>query len=526
MYARMDESFYNNMEPGAIQPALNNGYAIGPGATFASVQAAGLAPPAYAYPTSALDIADIQGSRALFDLPGGPLSMALGAQFFHKNENLTAPASMVSGVQLGDPYYAIGSQNDAAAFMELDAQVFKQLEVDGAVRYDNYNNGVGGSTTPKFSVKYKPVDMLALRGTWGKGFRAPSPAEGDQSGELFGQSGGIVDPVLCPNPSNPNARGNYPNMCNVALTGYQVAGTNLKPVTSTNETFGFIFEPAKQFNVSVDYYKITLKNDIISQSTFGEPDYLPGSLVRGQPGPQAYCPPSNATPVCTPAELVTQPTSVGLPLFASYPYINAGATQTEGIDVDLQTKWDLGIAGKLTGELNYTRTIEYNITVNGVSYDLAGTHGPSEISGDTGNPKDRAVANLTWDKGPFSATWTVNYTGPFVITDPSEASAGLGTCAGALQGQESLAYGYRFVSTSPTPGYLCSVHHFTESNIYVRVAANDHLDVHGSIVNLFNAQAPIDAQTYGGGGLLAYDGAFHQDGAIGRFFMVGATYKF
>jgi iron complex outermembrane receptor protein len=224
--------------------------------------------------------------------------------------------------------------------------------------------------------------------------------------------------------------------------------------------------------------------------------------------------------------LVTQPTSVGLPLFASYPYINAGATQTEGIDVDLQTKWDLGIAGKLTGELNYTRTIEYNITVNGVSYDLAGTHGPSEISGDTGNPKDRAVANLTWDKGPFSATWTVNYTGPFVITDPSEASAGLGTCAGALQGQESLAYGYRFVSTSPTPGYLCSVHHFTESNIYVRVAANDHLDVHGSIVNLFNAQAPIDAQTYGGGGLLAYDGAFHQDGAIGRFFMVGATYKF
>jgi hypothetical protein len=41
---------------------------------------------------------------------------------------------------------------------------------------------------------------------------------------------------------------------------------------------------------------------------------------------------------------------------------------------------------------------------------------------------------------------------------------------------------------------------------------------------LFNAQAPIDAQTYGGG-VLAYDGAFEQDGAIGRFFLVGATYK-
>jgi len=300
----------------------------------------------------------------------------------------------------------------------------------------------------------------------------------------------------------------------------------LKPVTSTNETFGFIFEPAKQFNVSVDYYKITLKNDIISQSTFGEPDYLPGSLVRGATAPESYCPPSNKEPVCTTSELITQNTPVGLPLFASYPYINAGATQTEGVDVDLQTKWDLGVIGKLTGELNYTRVVEYNITVNGVTYDLAGTHGPSEVSGDTGNPKDRAVASLTWDKGPVSATWTVNYTGAFDITDPSEASAGLGTCAGALQGEESQPYGYRFVSTSPTPGYLCQVRHFTESNIYMRIAVNDHLSVHGSIVNLFNAQAPIDAQTYGSGGLTAYDGAFEQDGAIGRFFMVGATYKF
>jgi len=48
-------------------------------------------------------------------------------------ENLTAPGSQVSGVQLGDPYYAVGSQNDAAVFTEFDAQVFNQLELDGAV---------------------------------------------------------------------------------------------------------------------------------------------------------------------------------------------------------------------------------------------------------------------------------------------------------------------------------------------------------------------------------------------------------
>ena len=43
---------------------------------------------------------------------------------------------------------------------------------------------------------------------------------------------------------------------------------------------------------------------------------------------------------------------------------------------------------------------------------------------------------------------------------------------------------------------------------------------------LFNAAAPADLQTYGGGGELAYDAALHQDGAVGRYFTLGATYRF
>ena len=41
-----------------------------------------------------------------------------------------------------------------------------------------------------------------------------------------------------------------------------------------------------------------------------------------------------------------------------------------------------------------------------------------------------------------------------------------------------------------------------------------------------NNLPPVDLMTYGGGGQLAYDGSFYQEGAVGRFFMVGATYKF
>jgi iron complex outermembrane receptor protein len=227
--------------------------------------------------------------------------------------------------------------------------------------------------------------------------------------------------------------------------------------------------------------------------------------------------------------LVTVNTPVGLPSFASYPYINAGAIQTEGLDVDFQTHFDLGMAGRLSAELNYTHIFEYNITEYSqscgcvVTYDLAGTHGPSEVSGDTGNPKERAVATVTWDFKALQVSATVNYTSSFLITDPSE---GINDCPTALQSEASGAYGFRFVAGGGAPAYLCSVRHFTETNLYARYAFGDHLALHGSINNAFNAQAPIDAQTYGGGGLLAYDGAFHQDGAIGRFFMLGATYKF
>jgi iron complex outermembrane receptor protein len=512
MYSRMELKELSLLEPGLVQPALNNGYVIGSGASAAAGSL--LAPEAVAHPTSTLYIADLHGSRPLFNLPGGPLSLAIGAQFFHKVENDLPPPTVSTGVQEGNAAFALGSQNDAAAFLEFNAQVVKQLEVDGAVRYDNYNNGVGGATTPKVSVKYKPIEQFVLRGTWGKGFRAPSPAENQQSGNFFG-AGSTNDPVLCPNPGTPNAKGNFPSQCNFGLFGLQQPGKTLAPVKSTNSTVGFIFEPSKMFNVSADYYHIKVTGDIISELQVGGIGAYT-SLVRGPAATLPFCTANN---VCTSSVV----TPVGLAAFGTFPYINAGETQTEGIDVDFQSHFDLGDFGRLTAELNYTHVIEYNQVVNGVTYHLSGTHGPSAISGDTGNPKDRAVFTLSWDKGPMLVSATVNYTSHFSITDPSSA---VNTCDQGLLYGGTSAYGGHFTPNANVPGYLCTVHTFTVVNLYGRYAMNDHLSVHGSINNVFNREPPIDAQTYGGGGQLAYDGSLNQDGAVGRFFLAGATYKF
>ena len=51
--------------------------------------------------------------------------------------------------------------------------------------------------------------------------------------------------------------------------------------------------------------------------------------------------------------------------------------------------------------------------------------------------------------------------------------------------------------------------------------------MHGSILNVFGTQPPVDLQTYGAAfGNALYNPAMAQAGAVGRFFNVGATYTF
>ncbi len=479
------------------------------------------APETSTHPSSTLGVGDLHASRSLFDMPGGPLSLGAGVQYIHKALNTTDPPSVVSGAQEGVLFYSVGSQDDIAEFLELGGKIFPQLEVTAAGRYDHYDT-YGGSFTPKFGLKYSPWQQFTVRGTWGKGFRAPSIAEAGQAGLAFGQ-GNTNDPVLCPN-GTANVKGTFNALCSYPAVGVQGSNPNLRAVNSQNATFGVIFEPIKAFNVSVDWYYIKLTNDIISAASAGGFYVDSIELVRG---------PSANLPVCTatttggvPCPTKVEATPVGYPAYTLVPYVNAGETKTSGYDLDMRGQFDLGDYGRLKGEINATYIEQYELIANNTIFNLAGTHGPQSISGDTGNPRGRAVTSLTWETGPVSTTLSMNYQSSFKIIDPS---SGYTTCLAALQGRSPSAYGSALsgsVTTLPSQWYgYCSVHHFTSVNLYSSYQATDHLQVHGSITNLFGSPAPVDLQTYGGGAELAYT-TLDQDGAVGRFFLAGITYKF
>jgi iron complex outermembrane receptor protein len=523
MYSSTSYIQGGDIEPGILNADIANGSYI-PGVSTNG--AALFAPPAEYHPSSELNLADLHGTRKLFDLPGGELAMGVGYQYIRKTTNANPGASIpaqVTGEQSGVPAFTIGEQDDNAAFVELDGTAFKSLEIDAAGRFDHYNT-YGSSVTPKLGLKWSPLDLLTVRGTWGRGFRAPSTSEAGLSGTTFGAAG-FQDPVLCKN--GVNAVGSYNAECSFPVVGYQPSNPNLKAVKSLNETLGFILEPSKNFNVSVDWYSIRLTNDIISQFEAGGLNAYT-SITRGPSGallPVCIAPPTTPGGTCVQSNV---PTPVGLIDFNTYPYVNAGTTQTEGLDVDMRSRFDLGSWGNIKAELSYTHVIEYNLTVAGTTYALAGTHGPAGISGDTGNPKDRAQLSLTWAKGPGSVTITENWIGPMSITDPS---SGLTNCATTLAFYGPTAYAPRytgsFTGAPPAAWYpYCTVQRYYETNLYAQYAVDDHLSVHGSILNLANNLPPVDLNTYGGGGGLAYDGSFYQEGAVGRFFMAGFTYKF
>ena len=91
-------------------------------------------------PTSQLDLIDVHATHDLFQMPGGPETMAIGAQWFKEAHDETPPAAIESGAQGGDSIYVIGTEYDRAAFVELDGNPIKSLNINLQGRYDNYKD--------------------------------------------------------------------------------------------------------------------------------------------------------------------------------------------------------------------------------------------------------------------------------------------------------------------------------------------------------------------------------------------------
>ncbi|HWG76850.1 MAG TPA: TonB-dependent receptor [Steroidobacteraceae bacterium] len=525
MYALTDEHHYGYVNFAALQTALTNGYLPGSGGPLV----ADVAPNLQSDVSNSLQVVDVRATRNLVTLPGGPLGLGVGVGFYHSYlDNTPSPAVDSGNFPTLTLAYAYGGQTDLNSYVELDAPVVKGLEIDAAERVDHYAT-TGGVGVPKFGVKYSPIDQITLRGTYGQGFRAPTAAESGHSADLSFTGFG-ADADLCPTqatPANysgtpglyyagPPGAGDVPYYCAYPAAQLQVGNPNLKAQRSTNYTYGVLFQPVPQTELSVDFWRIVISNPIIDNLEF--------------PTLNAFLPPTNISsprtgPVSLPVlqangSFANMSFPEGEPLYNESTYVNAGKMSVDGVDFDLAAHLDLGAYGRFSPELHWTHQMVWNV---GSCYagacktlHLAGTHGPSGISGDTGNPRDRAVLTLAWDRGPLNVTATVNYTGPYTNTDPS---LGLDTCTQMLDEY----YAYFKLANFSLPPHACAVKAFTDVNLYGDYAVSSHLLLFGSIQNLFNTPPPVDLGTYAGN--TSFNPSLAQAGAVGMFFDLGIRYR-
>jgi iron complex outermembrane recepter protein len=225
-------------------------------------------------------------SGSLFDLPGGPLGVAVGLEYRKLKGRFDPDPVVAAGFSSDIPALPTrGSYDVKEAFAEINAPLlsdtpfFELLELSGAVRLSDYSTS-GSTTTFKGGVNWKPFRDLRLRGTFAEGFRAPS------IGELFGTQSRF-DEVLddpCSSHSANAAPQRFANDATVraaciaagvpANGSYQQANAqisvstggnqNLDPETSKSWVVGGVYSPswAPGLSLEANWYKVKVEGAI------------------------------------------------------------------------------------------------------------------------------------------------------------------------------------------------------------------------------------------------------------------------
>jgi len=243
-------------------------------------------------------------------------------------------------------------------------------------------------------------------------------------------------------------------------------------------------------------------------------------VVQGQPLP---LPPGSTVPGQVPGSTITYD-EFGEVAFIVQPYINANSTQTSGFDVDLRHGFPVGKAGTVDLSLAWTHVGSFRRTVNGSTVEYAGTQGPYVLGSAGGTPKNRFTFDTTWQYHSLTTHLRLNYVGSMLARDHVEDYdpnvLGDGVIPPSVNPPFACAiYGPSGVPFPPG----CRVPAFTWFDLSLARKMDEHLTLNLSVENLFNRIAPFDPYTYGG---FNANATLHQSGIVGRFFRLGARYRF
>lgn len=331
--------------------------------------------------TLSTDSIDGQLSRELYQLRGGALTGAVGFSFRKEKLDFSPSAAYISGdvSGYGGQVAPLDAQrNEHSFFAEVDAPILKSLDADFQLRNDHYPTA--SATTPKVSLKFSPVEQVALRGSFGKGFREPSlPELYDQP--TLGTSSTFVDPVT-------KTSGQF----NVISGG----NPQLQPEKSRQFTLGLVLQPIRSVSATVDYFHIKVDHLV----TALDPQLIVDEAAAGNP---AY------------TGLVTRDADHNITSIEAIDR-NVNSVMTSGVDIDVNWKSQPSSWGRFGIDLNGTYTAKYDETLadGTVQHSVGRTIAPdgSAINAVTSGGilfKWRHTLTGSWTYGPSTLTLSQNF---------------------------------------------------------------------------------------------------------------------
>ncbi|SER60778.1 TonB-dependent Receptor Plug Domain [Sphingobium sp. YR768] len=201
-------------------------------------------------------------STELFQLPAGPVGFAavaeLGKQGYDLNPDPLALTDYYYGLKDSDGQ---GSRKHWALGGELRVPVTSFLQLLGAARYDRFRFGGGsvGKFTYNGGIELRPTSTLLLRAAYGTSFRAPDLHY------VFTGPGNThpseTDYYLCRTEEPDEDIGDC-SYADEGIVAQRNGNRKLKPETARSINAGIVWSPSRHFDVSVDYFRVSLSNQV------------------------------------------------------------------------------------------------------------------------------------------------------------------------------------------------------------------------------------------------------------------------
>jgi len=444
-------------------------------------------------------------SSQWFELPGGPVRFAIGAEyrrekaFYAYDDLVTSGATFLNAIAPFDPpSFAVKE-----AYAEIELPILKDLpfadtlSLNGAARVADYKGAVGTVWAYNYGATYAPIRDIRFRANYSRSVRAPtlgdlysSPSQDfesldDPCDANFINAGTSSRPVNCAAAGVPAG---FQNTEARAATLEILSGgnSNLKAEKSRSITVGAVIQPsfAPGLSLTVDYYDIKISRVIsaVDAQTILDGCYDAASLDN------AFC------------ELIfprDADHTFGAPSLLQTS-LNFAGQRTKGIDVDLFYNHRFDSENRLQlrfiGNWVKTRT-DYPYIDN--------PDQPERIKGELGDPIYAFNASADYTYKNFTLGYQVRYIGKQSITDWEAQHTTYGVPPLDLYYADRIYY--------PAVFY---------HNIRFSVDVDNGFTFYGGVDNLTDRMPPLGVLGTGslGDGDAIYDNT-------GRFFYAGIRVK-